>query len=125
MAFSRRARSRPNPGYGTGWSDAGVIIPWTSWIQTGDKHVIEENWAGMEKYLAAIQAANPDYLWKKNYGIPFARLAFAGRRDAGRPDRDGILGLRRYADAADGACAGKTADEQKYGELFEKIKSRL
>ena len=47
--------SSPNPGYGTGWSDAGVIIPWTSWIQTGDKHVIEENWAGMEKYLAAIQ----------------------------------------------------------------------
>jgi len=26
----------------------------------------------MEKYLAAIQGANTDYLWKKNYGIPFA-----------------------------------------------------
>src|SRR5258706_16205364 len=64
--------SSPNPGYGTGWSDAGVIIPWTSWIQTGDKKIIEENWEGMEKYLAAIQAANTDYLWKKNYGIPFA-----------------------------------------------------
>jgi len=41
----------------TGWSDAGVIIPWTSWIQTGDKKIIEENWEGMGKYLAAIQAA--------------------------------------------------------------------
>ncbi len=63
--------SIPNPGYGTGWSDAGVVIPWTSWIQTGDKQIVEENWEGMEKYLAAIQAANPDYLWKKNYGIAF------------------------------------------------------
>jgi len=64
--------SSSNPGYGTGWSDGCVIIPWTSWIQTGDKKIIEENWEGMEKYLAAIQAANRDYLWKKNYGIPFA-----------------------------------------------------
>ena len=23
-------------GFGAGWSDAGVIIPWTSWLQTGD-----------------------------------------------------------------------------------------
>src|SRR5204862_522764 len=60
-----------NPGYGTGWSDAGVVIPWTSWIQTGNTRIIEQNWDGMEKYLAAIQSDNPDYLWKKNYGIPF------------------------------------------------------
>lgn len=26
----------------------------------------------MEKYLAAIEAANPDFLWRKKYGIPFA-----------------------------------------------------
>ncbi|MBV8115281.1 MAG: family 78 glycoside hydrolase catalytic domain, partial [Silvibacterium sp.] len=28
--------SSPNPGFGAGWSDAGVIIPWTSWLQSGD-----------------------------------------------------------------------------------------
>ena len=61
-----------NPGYGTGWSDAGVIVPWTSWIQTGDTKIVDENWNGMKKYLDAIHTANPDYLWKKNYGIPFA-----------------------------------------------------
>ncbi len=51
-------------GSGAGWSDAGVIIPWTSWLQTGDTSMIEENWAAMEKYLNAIEAANPDGLWK-------------------------------------------------------------
>lgn len=112
-----------NPGYATGWSDAGVIIPWTSWIQTGDKHVIEENWAGMEKYLAAIQEANPDYLRKKNYGIPFADwLAPEGVTPVDLIATaywayDATL-MRQMAHAA-----GKTAEEQNYGELFEKIKT--
>ena len=28
--------AKENMGTGAGWSDAGVIIPWTSWLQTGD-----------------------------------------------------------------------------------------
>jgi alpha-L-rhamnosidase len=56
---------------GAGWSDAGVIIPWTAWVQNGDTSVLEQNWDAMTKYLAAIEASNPDYLWRKNGGIPF------------------------------------------------------
>jgi alpha-L-rhamnosidase len=51
-------------GSGSGWSDAGVIIPWTSWLQTGDTSMIEQNWDAMQKYLNAIETANPDGLWK-------------------------------------------------------------
>jgi alpha-L-rhamnosidase len=61
----------PNPGFGAGWSDAGVIIPWTGWIQTGNERIIEENWDAMEKYLAAIHELNPDFLWRKGYGAAF------------------------------------------------------
>ena len=56
---------------GAGWSDAGVIIPWTSWLQSGDTRIVEENWDAMEKYLGAIEKANPDGLWKHDAGIPF------------------------------------------------------
>jgi alpha-L-rhamnosidase len=113
----------PNPGYGTGWSDAGVVIPWTSWIQTGDKQVVEENWVGMEKYLAAIQAANPDYLWKKNYGIPFADwLAPEGVTPVD------LIATAYWAYDATlmsqmAHAVGKADDERKYSELFEKIKA--
>jgi alpha-L-rhamnosidase len=113
----------PNPGYGTGWSDAGVVIPWTSWIQTGDKQVVEENWVGMEKYLATIQAANPDYLWKKNYGIPFADwLAPEGVTPVD------LIATAYWAYDATlmsqmAHAVGKTDDERKYIELFEKIKA--
>ena len=74
---------RANSGSGAGWSDAGVIIPWTSWLQTGDTSIIEQNWAAMEKYLAAIEAANPDGLWKND---PAHRSA-TGSRPKARPTR--------------------------------------
>ncbi len=31
-----------------GWGDAGVIVPWTTWIQYGNKAIIEENWDAMQ-----------------------------------------------------------------------------
>lgn len=112
----------PNPGYGTGWSDAGVVVPWTSWIQTGDTRIIEENWDAMEKYLTAIQTDNPDYLWKKNYGIPFGDwLAPEGTT------AEDLIATAYWAYDADlmrqmAHATGRQADEQKYTDLFDKIK---
>ncbi len=78
---------------------------------------------GMEKYLAAIQAANPDYLWKKNYGIPFADwLAPEGVTPVD------LIATAYWAYDATlmsqmAHAVGKTDDERKYSELFEKIKA--
>ncbi len=60
-----------NAGWAAGWSDAGMIIPWTSWLQTGDITIMNQNWAAMTKYLDAIEAANPDGLWKNDSGTAF------------------------------------------------------
>lgn len=112
-----------NPGYGTGWSDAGVIIPWTGWIQYGDKRIIEQNWDGMEKYLAAIQDANPDFLWKKDYGIPFGDwLSPEG------PTPEDLIATAYWAYDATlmrqmAHALGRSRDEEKYRRLFESIKS--
>ena len=35
-----------------GWSDAGVIVPFTVWRHFGDRRIVDENWAAMEKCLA-------------------------------------------------------------------------
>jgi len=115
--------AKRNMGHGTGWSDAGVIIPWTSWIQSGDTRVIEENWTAMGKYLAAIEAANPNGLWKNDSGTPFGDwLSPEGRTDIGLVATaywayDATL-MRQMAHAL-----GRTADEQKYEQLFETIRS--
>ena len=113
----------PNPGYAAGWSDAGVIIPWTAWLQSGDTRVIAQNWDAMEKYLAAIHSENPDYLWAKDYGTPFGDwLSPEG------PTREPLVAtaywaydvtlMRQMAHAL-----GQTADESKYADLFANIKA--
>jgi alpha-L-rhamnosidase len=115
--------SAANPGYATGWSDAGVIIPWTAWVQYGDQRIIEQNWEAMEKYLSAIRSANPDFLWKQNYGIPFGDwLSPEG------PTPEDLIAtaywaydvtlMRQMAQAT-----GRSDDERKYLNLFENIKT--
>src|SRR5262249_46657321 len=84
--------------------------------------VIEENWDAMEKYLAAIASANPDFLNRKSYGIPFADwLSPEGVTPADLIATaywayDAEL-MRQMAEAS-----GRTADARKYSELFGKIK---
>lgn len=56
-----------------GWSDAGIIVPWTIWKQFGDTAIIHEHWTSMEKYIDhgaavhfdhnALIADNGDYQW--------------------------------------------------------------
>jgi alpha-L-rhamnosidase len=114
--------ARENSGHGAGWSDAGVIIPWTSWLQNGDKSVIEQNWAAMEKYLAAIEASSPDGLWKDS-GIPFGDwLSPEGRTDqvliATSSWAYDVTLMREMA-----LATGRKADAEKYQQLFEKIRA--
>jgi alpha-L-rhamnosidase len=113
----------PNPGFGAGWSDAGVIIPWTAWLQSGDTRVVEQNWDAMEKYLAAIQAANPTYLWKTGYGIPFGDwLSPEG------PTLEPLVATAYWAYDVTlmqqmAHALGKTDEEAKYADLFSKIRT--
>lgn len=55
-----------------GWGDAGVIVPWTAWMQYGDRSVIDENWAAMERWMKFLQDSNPDFLRKNGVGPNFA-----------------------------------------------------
>ncbi len=108
---------------GAGWSDAGVIIPWTSWLQSGDTSVIEQNWASMAKYLEAIDAANQDGMWKKESGIPFGDwLSPEGRTSqvlvATAYWAYDVTIMREMARAT-----GRTEDAKKYARLFEKIRA--
>ena len=45
-----------------GWADAGVIVPWTVWKQFGDKEIVDENWAAMEKFMAHVAETKYDHI---------------------------------------------------------------
>ncbi|MHB8815711.1 MAG: family 78 glycoside hydrolase catalytic domain, partial [Steroidobacteraceae bacterium] len=61
---------RSFPGMVTaGWSDAGVILPWTLYRRYGDTAVIEENWEAMRRWLDYVADPNPDFIWRRRRGL--------------------------------------------------------
>ena len=44
-----------------GWSDAGIIVPWTIWKQFGDTTIIEEHWQSMKRYMDHVNATKYDH----------------------------------------------------------------
>jgi len=64
---------RPDGSEGApGWGDAGVILPWTVWLQYGDKQAITDNWKAMERWMDFIAKANPNFLRTNGVGPNFA-----------------------------------------------------
>lgn len=45
------AEGNPDKTFGTAWTDAGVICPWTIWRVYGDTRVIERHWASMSRFM--------------------------------------------------------------------------
>ena len=106
---------------GTGWADAGVIIPHTLWKMYSDTSVIGENWPAMQKYVDEYLGGTGGYGGRPLWGD---WLAYESNGDEVRE----ILGIAYYAwDAklmAEMAEAiGRPFEKQKYERLFEEEKA--
>ena len=55
-----------------GWGDAGVFIPYATWLQYGDVAIVEQSWSAMERWMAFILKTNPDYLRRNSLGNNYA-----------------------------------------------------
>jgi alpha-L-rhamnosidase len=106
-----------------GWGDAGVIVPWTTWVQYGDKAMIEQNWEAMQRWMQFIHSRNPDYLRKNGVGPNFA--------DWLAPDENtnkDLLATAYWALIANmmsqmARATGKDADAQRYDDLVQNIRA--
>lgn len=111
-----------NPGYGAAWSDAGIIIPWTGWMQSGDTRIIDENWDGMESYLAEILSKNPNHLWQQGFGA-----AFGDWLTPTITTPEDLLATAYWAYDASllqqmARATHRTEAAERYGKLFDAIK---
>jgi alpha-L-rhamnosidase len=50
------------------WADAGVIVPWTLYVHTGDARVLETHFDAMARYVDFLHSENIDLLWTKRTG---------------------------------------------------------
>ena len=42
------------------WAEAGIIIPWTTYLMYDDKGILEENYSSMEKYMAFLSSQSDE-----------------------------------------------------------------
>ena len=106
-----------------GWGDAGIIVPWTTWLQYGDKSAVETNWDAMQRWMDFIQTRNADFIRKNGVGPNFA--------DWLAPDENtnkDLLATAYWALTARmmsqmAHVIGKESDAQRYGELLNNIRS--
>ena len=56
----------PGQTWGTAWTDAGIICPFTIWQVYGDTRVIERHWASMTKFMDWRKKRAPDFRGKKD-----------------------------------------------------------
>jgi alpha-L-rhamnosidase len=106
-----------------GWGDAGIIVPWTTWVQYGDAAVIEQNWDAMQRWMDFIQSRNPEFLRKNGVGPNFA--------DWLAPDENtnkDLLATAYWAIIAKmmsqmAHAAGKEADAKRYDDLIGNIRA--
>jgi len=49
-----------NQGIHCGWSDAGIIIPWTLYRESGDRYIIESSFNDMDKYMNIVYGDGPE-----------------------------------------------------------------
>ena len=46
------AHGKPGATFGTAWTDAGVICPWTMWQVYADRRLLERSWDSLERFMA-------------------------------------------------------------------------
>lgn len=56
--------------HGSAWSDAGIIVPHSLWMATGDKSFFTEHWEAMSNFMQARKKANPK-LEARPFGAPW------------------------------------------------------
>lgn len=56
----------PGQTWGTAWTDAGIICPYTIWQVYGDTRVIERHWTSMTRFMNWRKKRAPDFRGRKD-----------------------------------------------------------
>ncbi|WP_206341808.1 alpha-L-rhamnosidase [Streptomyces ureilyticus] len=107
------------PGGGSGWADAGVIVPWTVWQMTGDATVVEDNWPAMTRYVDWIRQQTGDTYFGQG---SLTGDWLAPQKTSAQLMSDVYYGYVARLMAQLARAIGRTADGEAYERLFGRIK---
>lgn len=107
------------PGGGSGWADAGVIVPWTVWQMTGDATVVRDNWPAMTRYVDWIRQQTGDTYFGQG---SLTGDWLAPQKTSAQLMSDVYYGYVARLMAQMARATGKTAEADAYERLFGHIK---
>jgi alpha-L-rhamnosidase len=110
-------------GKGTpGWGDAGVICPWTIYDVYGDKRLLAEHLPNMIRWVDYLAEHSDDLIRSKGRGSDYGD--WLSINDDTPKDLIGTAYFAYVTHLVAKSCAAldRSADADKYGQLFEKIK---
>ena len=113
---------RDRPCGAPGWADAGVIVPWTVWKQSGDTRVLAEEWDAIGRYLKFIADSNPDFLWRRGKQTQFGDWLPAGStRSWGETNTDLIATAFWAYDAALAAEMARALGKEPAAAAYDRV----
>ncbi|OYX80422.1 MAG: alpha-rhamnosidase, partial [Flavobacteriales bacterium 32-34-25] len=106
------------------WADAGIIVPWTVYSMSGNKTILEENYSAMSSYMNFLASRSDDKFLYNGGGTRYGDwLAYQ------ETDKRYISVVYYAYDALLMASMAKvldkTADVEKYNQLFQNIKAEF
>ena len=115
--------------YSPGWSEAGIICPYTIYKTYGDKKVIEKFWPNMQAYLQFLETKSKgEYVFKEaSFEDINPKGGFGDWLSVGKKTPPDMLATMYYGYVASmmaemATAIGKTGDAKKYELVFSKIK---
>jgi alpha-L-rhamnosidase len=114
------------------WADAGVMVPWSLYLNYGDVRIIEEHFASAKKFIDLVSSSNPNNLWINNVGNNYSdwlngsSVNFSGYPSGGAVPKEVFSTAFFYHStsivAKMAAILGMTTETEQYQNLAENIR---
>lgn len=106
------------------WADACTIVPWVTYLASGDKSILSEHYPCIKAYIADGLTHLTDYVWDKGFQYGDWCAPGVGIKEWRR--RGKYVGTCYFANSVQiaakmAAILGKTEDEKYYSLLFKNI----
>ncbi|MEX1238297.1 MAG: alpha-L-rhamnosidase C-terminal domain-containing protein [Cyclobacteriaceae bacterium] len=125
-----------NAEYGPAWSDAGIIIPWLTYLNYGDKRILEQQYEAAVRWVKFIHERNPDLIWRNSRGGDYGDWlngSMTGLKEYPRESSEvakDLFATAFFAHSTDllsrmANVLGFTRDATRYAALYKEIKSEF
>ena len=106
-----------------GWGDAGVLVPYATWLQYGDATIAEQSWPAMERWMDFILRTNPDYIRKQDLGANYADWLAPDPHTPSDLVATAYWALIAQQMEKMASALGRKSDAEKYAALLSHIRS--